>query len=318
MSERADRGRGVERLAAVGVVDRVSRVNEQGSIDGVLRRYAVRPFRVVLRCSRLRSFSPVLPLVLLLIGFSTTILFGNVYTGYFSNPVFSEHLTMAMNLSLDNHLLGFRYQSFDTEGNIDWDPYNRFPPGGYALIKLITYPFKGDLSILVYVAALFMLALFVGAAVLAYLSLCRLTSNRWIALTATLVGFSSTILLQYNTSIFVDGGPSLFGFALTFYGIVIFAQEGRFKQLIVKACFALLLGWHVLALLVAFVLLGLAKEVIIIHKARTFRKFAAAVVTSRYFILGVITFGFGLLILTHNMANEYYALNIRRGGATVN
>ena len=310
MSERADRGRGVERLAAVGVVDRVSGVNEQGSVDGVLRRYAVRPFRVVLRCSRLRSFSPVLPLVLLLIGFSTTILFGNVYTGYFSNPVFSEHLTMAMNLSLDNHLLGFRYQSFDTEGNIDWDPYNRFPPGGYALIKLITYPFKGDLSILVYVAALFMLALFVGAAVLAYLSLCRLTSNRWIALTATLMGFSSTILLQYNTTIFVDGGPSLFGFSLTFYGMVIFAQEGRFKQLIVKACFALLLGWHVLALLVAFVILGLAKEVII-HKARTFREFAAAVVTSRYFILGVVTFGFGLLILTHNMANEYYALNIR-------
>ena len=218
---------------------------------------------------------------------------------------------MAMNLSLDNHFLGFRYQSFNTEGHIDWVPYNRFPPGGYVLIKLITYPFKGDLSILVYVAALSILVCFVGAAVLAYLSLCRLTSNRWISLTAVLMGFSSTILLQYNTTIFVEGGPSLFGFALTFYGMVIFAQEGRFKQLVVKACFALLLGWHVLALLVAFVLLGLAKEVILFNKARTFLKFAAAVVTSRYFILGVVTFGFGLLILAHNMANEYYALNIR-------
>ena len=218
---------------------------------------------------------------------------------------------MAMNLSLDNHFLGFRYQSFDTEGNIDWDPYNRFPPGGYVLIKLITYPFRGDLSVLVYVAALFMLTLFAGAAVLAYLSICRLTSNRWISLTATLMGFSSTILLQYNTTIFVDGGPSLFGFALTFYGMVIFIQEGRFKQLIIKACLALLLGWHVLALLFAFVLLGFAKEVVIVHKARTLRKFTIAVVTSRYFILGAVTFGFGLLILTHNMANEYYALNIR-------
>ena len=286
-------------------------MNEQGSIGGVVRRYTIQLFPSDAVVSRLRSFLPVLPVVLLLIGFSTTILFGNVYTGYFLNPVFSEHLTMAMNLSLDNHFLGFRYQSFDTEGNIDWDPYNRFPPGGYVLIKLITYPFKGDLSILVYVAALFMVALFAGAAVLAYLSICRLTSNRWISLTATLMGFSSIILLQYNTTIFVDGGPSLFGFALTFYGMVIFIQEGRFKQLIIKACLALLLGWHVLALLFAFVLLGLAKEVVIVRKARTLRKLTIAVVTSRYFILGVITFGFGLLILTHNMANEYYALNIR-------
>ena len=51
--------------------------------------------------------------------------------------------------------------------------------------------------------------------------------------------------------------PSLCGVMLTFHGMVVFAQDGRFRQLLVKTCAALLLGWQVLALLLPIVILGL-------------------------------------------------------------
>ncbi len=104
------------------------------------------------------------------------------------------------------------------------------------------------------------LLFFAGSAVLACLSLCRLTTDRWIALIASLLAFSSYYLLYYNDMIATENGLSLFGVLLTFHGMVLFAQEGRFRQLLVKACAALLLGWHVYALLLPFIVLGMASE----------------------------------------------------------
>ncbi len=54
-------------------------------------------------------------------------------------------------------------------------------------------PFAVDLSGQIYAARLVMLGGFAGGAVLAYLS--RLTGQRWIALTATLLPFSSFYFL---------------------------------------------------------------------------------------------------------------------------
>ena len=48
----------------------------------------------------------------------------------------------------------------------------------------------------------------------------------------------------------------LFGVMLTFHGMVVFVQEGRFRQLLVKTCVALLIGWHVYAFLLPFIALG--------------------------------------------------------------
>ena len=79
----------------------------------------------------------------------------------------------------------------------------------------------------------------------------------------------------------------------------------------IKACIALSLDWHILALLLVFILLGLAKEIAYIHKAKTVPKIVVAVASSRYFLLGSIVLGLALLILTYNMANEYYALNVK-------
>lgn len=262
-----------------------------------------------LSTSRLRSLLLVLPLVMLLVGLSTEFLFDNII-GYFRLGTFSAiPLTVAVNFSPSHHFLGFLSQNFNAEGNIEYQAYNRFPPGGYVLIKLVTLPFGHNLSGGIYVARFLVLLFFVGAAILAYRSLCRLISNRWIALTATLMAFSSTLLLRFNTTLLPEIMIGLFGFALTFHGMVIFTQEGRFRQLVLKACIALLVDWHILALLVAFILLSVAKDITKAYKTEPIRKIIVSMINSRYTILGTIAFGFGILILAHNIGNEYYALN---------
>ncbi len=167
-----------------------------------------------------------------------------------------------MNLSPEHGFQRFHRWFMDEDGIPRYQPYNRFPIGGYFIIKLAILPAFGDLSAQIYAARVLMLLFFTAAAVLAYLSLCRLTSNRWIALTATLLSFSSYYLLYYNDMIANEGMSDLFGVMLTFHGMVVFVQEGRFRQLLVKTCLALLLGWHVLALLLPFVIIGLASELL--------------------------------------------------------
>ena len=274
----------------------------------------------------IRVFRSAAPLSLLFIGMSTVLIFinkrGLFYRdswgpySYFNLDDFSwhasQHLTVAVNFSFSHHLLGFLNQSVDTEGNIIYNnPYNRFPPSGYLLIKLVTLPFGDDLSDRIYAAQVLMLGFFIGAAILAYWSLSRLISSRWIASTVTLMACSSRLFIFYNDSTLTELMPDLFGCMLTFHGIVIFLQESRFRQLLVKSCIAVLLGWHVLALLFTFIILSQIKEFILIRRVKTVRDSVVSLFASRYFVLGSVTLGLGVLILAYNIGNEYYAVNIR-------
>ena len=206
------------------------------------------------------------PLLLLLAALSTVFVFGND-RGRFYRPghhdyVSAGHLSIAVNLSPEHRFLMFRSQreAAGPDGP-RYDPYNRFPVGGYALIALATSPFRGDLSLRLHAARVLMLGFFAAAAVLAYLSMSRLAASRWVALTAVLLPFSSFYGLYYNDMIHPEVIPGLFGVLLTFHGVVVFLQDGRFPQLLVKACAGLLLAWHVLALVAAFVVLALLPRI---------------------------------------------------------
>ena len=211
--------------------------------------------------------SPLLPLALLLIALSTVFVFSGD-RGYFYRPaghhnwISAQHLTIAVNLSPEHGFQRFERRLIDDDGAIQYRPYTRFPIGGYASMKLATLPFGESPSARLYAARILMLQFFVVAAVLAYLSLCRLVSNRWIALTATLLAFSSYYLLYFNDMTGNEGMIDLFGVMLTFHGMIVFVQEGRFFQLLVKTCIVLLFGWHVLALLLPFVIIGLVSELL--------------------------------------------------------
>ena len=208
------------------------------------------------------KLTAALPLLLLLLTLSTVFPFGGE-RGYFYRPWThtnntADHLAVAANRSPAHNFLGFYRQTLDAAGAPTYDVYNRFPIGGSLLTKLAILPFGDDSSAQLYAARLLMLLFFTATAVLAYLSLARLTTHRWMALTATLLAFSSPYCLYYNDMVATLVWPDLFGLFLVFHGMVTFVQEGRFRQLLVKTCLALLLGWHVYALLLPFVVLGLA------------------------------------------------------------
>ena len=204
--------------------------------------------------------SPATPLALLLLALATVFLFGggrgHLYQAFARDHITLNHMTVALNLSPKHDFLGFYRLRLDAAGEPAYEPYNRFPVLGHALIKLATLPFPDDSAARLAAARTLMLAFFAGAATLAHLALCRLTRSPWAALAATLLSFSSHYALYYNDMVATEGVVDLFGLMLVLHGMAVFTAEGRFGQLLGKACAALLLGWHAYALLLPFALLG--------------------------------------------------------------
>jgi len=264
-----------------------------------------------------------LPLVLLLLALGTLFLFGND-RGHFHRPghhdwLSSKYLTLAENLSPEHNFTRFHRLHPHQNGNLDFGVlYHRFPIGGYALIKLAILPFGDDLSAKIHAGRMLMLWFFAAAAVLAHLALSRIAGSQWIACTATGLAFSSHFCLYYSDMIATEGAMELFAVMLVFHGLTLFVQEGRFRQLLAKTCIALLLGWHVYALLLPFIVFSLASEVIraapqLAQAAPLDRmkRIVGLLFLSRPVALGAVALAFGLLSLSFNMASEWFAL----GGA---
>ena len=261
-----------------------------------------------------------LPPALLLAAMSAALVFGGARDTFYrvnESHAFlsSQHLSVAANLSPRHNFLMHTERTRLHSGGVHYTPYSRFPIGGYALMKLAILPFDGSLSGQIYAARTLMLALFAATAALAYLAVRRLSGNRWTALSATLLAFSSAYLLYYNDMTSSEI-PSLFGVMLTFHGMVVFAQEGRFRQLLVKACVAVCLGWHVYALLLPFIAVGMAGELVGALRASSAlpalaraRRVSGALVRSRHIALGAAALALGLAMLAFNFGNEYLALN---------
>ncbi len=248
----------------------------------------------------------------LLLALSTVFIFCHDLRSHcvrsYSHSVLTHHkMAIAANLSLDHHFLMFYRQTLNADGAVSYELYNRFPIGGYVLIALAILPFGDDLATQLYAARTLMLLCFVATALLAYLCLCRLTHHPWIAATATLLAFSSFYCLFYSDMVHNETGIDLLGVMLTFHGMVIFLCEGRFRQLLVKMCIALFLGWHVYALLLPFIALGLVREC---RRARSvpFKLKCSRLLRSRYVLLGIVALLVGLSLLTFNFVNEYVAL----------
>ncbi len=262
-----------------------------------------------------------LSLWLLLLALSTLFLC-SFDKGYFYRPGSpnwntAKNLAMAENLSPHHHFRLFVGLRPGPGGDPAYEMFSRYPVGGYALIKLAILPFGNDLSAGILAARMLMLLLFGAAALLAFHSLARITSHRWVALAATLAAFSSYYMLLYGDAVSVEYGVDLFAVMLVFHGMVVFVQDGRFRQLLSRTCVALLLGWHVYAFLMPFLILGLAHEAVRAWKDGTALwsrvcSTAAAVLRSRYMALGVFALLFGAAVLGFNFANEYAAF----GGQT--
>ena len=262
---------------------------------------------------------PGLPLALLLLALATVFIFANDRGSFYRlehrhDHVSLNHLSIAANMSPEHRFLGHYSRSLTPEGRLNYTTYTRFPIGGHLLIKLFILPFDDNLAAQIYSARILMLLAFAGAALLAYQSLRRLTGRRWIALAATLFAFAAPYWLYLNDMVATEGSLDFFAVMLTFHGMAVFRQEGRFRQLLVKSCLALLLGWHSYALLLPFILLGLSGELIRAGAAAPqstvlgrCRAAGYRLLRSRYLTLGILTFLFGAALLSFNLANEYFA-----------
>ena len=263
-----------------------------------------------------------LPAALLLLALSSAFIFGAEHRDYFyrgltHNATSAKSIKIADDLSIDHYFLMFEDRTLGADGKITYIPYNRFPIGSYALTKLAILPFGDDLSAKISAARMLMLLFFAAAAVLAYLSLRRLTHSRWIALTAALLAFSSPHFLYFNDVITSEAVVDIFGALLVFHGMVVFEQERRFRQLLLKTCIALVLGWHVYALMLPFIAFGLMREFVKTRlrdstppfALRQLKHTALSLTRSRYLTLGVVALLFGVFVLTVNFTNEYFAMN---------
>ena len=274
---------------------------------------------------RFPASTPAMPLALLLLAMTALFLLGHDRASFYREGHHdwnsSQTLAFAENLSFRHSLLIFHYQTRDADGNPRYStPYSRFPPGGYILVKLAILPFGEDaFQAKIYAGRMLMLLLFAAAAALAYLSLARIIGSRWDALTATMLAFSSYYVLYYADKISNEVTLDLFAVMLTFHGMVVFGQEGRFRQLLVKACLALLLGWHVYAFLLPFILFGLTAELLKAKRdiaalspvplQRWLKGCGTTLLRSRYCTLGLVTLLFGVAVLTFNLTNEYLVLD---------
>lgn len=131
-------------------------------------------------------------LILLVLALSTVFVSGGDRGSFYRskgphNLITQDALAIATNLSPESGFLGFYYRFLNEAGDPVYRVHNRFPLGGYLLIKAAILPFPNDLSAQIQAARMLMLAFFAAAVVAAYLALRRLTSSPSIALTATLM-----------------------------------------------------------------------------------------------------------------------------------
>ena len=272
------------------------------------------------RLSRLSSGNPLLwerlPFLLLL-GALAAMVFAWIAGGRFDtlhDLLDGQTLAVAANLSPEHRFLMFFRQYVNPDGELLYLAYNRFPIGTYLLTKAVIAPFGDSPSAQIFAARLLSAALFSGAAALAYLGLRRITNQPWIALAATLLAFSSYHVFFYGDMISSEMN-GVFGMMLTFHGMTVFVQEGRFRQLLVKAFAAILIDWTVMALLLPFTAFGLAFAISRAMNEGRSSPFAdkaraafAAFVSSRYLWLGAAALLFCALVMGFNVANEYVAL----------
>ena len=233
--------------------------------------------------------------------------------GGIHNQTSIKTLGIVENLSREHNFLLARWIWEDENGEFEYFPYGQFPIGGFALAKLVIAPFGSDIPAKLMAARVAMILMFCGAALCAYLALARIAGSRRIALAATLLAFSSFYAVYYADAVSNESVMDLFGAMLAFHGMAVFVQEGRFRQLLAKTCAALLLGWHVYALLLPFIAFGFGGEMMALIRSagargggiRAARAALRALVRSRFAILAVASIAFGAALLGFNLANEY-------------
>ena len=225
------------------------------------------PLREGLLGLRRARAAPAAPL-LVLAGCLAAVFAFALAEGRFARPVADRAgaatLAQVANLSAEHRFVGFTHREIEPGGppDLDADLDAAFvlgedrPLGGGLALRVATSHFGDDQAAQAFAARALLAALWCLSAVLAYLSLVRLSGRRWTALGATLLAFSGFAGGAWD-AVSLEGSAALFALLLLFHGMAVFVREGRLRQLILKGAAALLLTFSAYALILPFVVLGL-------------------------------------------------------------
>lgn len=212
--------------------------------------------------SQLSLFKPVilpekwLPVVLLLLAGLTIFLTERTDGGSIDGSIGSETsahgMTLSKNLINSEHFLfGFSKKELQN-GKVVYDAYNRFPVFPFLLTGLLINSFDNNLSFQVYIARQLMNLFFFITLIVVYKLIELLVERKFLALSLTLIIFSSYYLLSYKDLIFNDM-PALLGFATALYGAVK-SQKQKLKihEILFYSIIPVSLGWQPFAVLAAW------------------------------------------------------------------
>ena len=208
----------------------------------------------------------------------------------------SHGATLAKNLSGSHNFAMFESVFINSSEEVSYNAYSRFPVTAFLVIKLFMDIFSPDLSMEIIIARQVMNLFFIGSILFVFLSMYELTKSHITALAVTLFSFSSFYLQYYNDMIFNDT-PTLFGFVMTFHGIVMYHRYQRKKQLFVKAAVGLCLGWHIFSMLLGYILISTIAD---FYRNRSILR----ILKSDEVKLGFFSLAVGFLMLGFNFANE--------------
>ncbi|RJP76876.1 MAG: tetratricopeptide repeat protein [Desulfobacteraceae bacterium] len=210
----------------------------------------------------------------------------------------SHGAALAKNLTSENNYLMFESAFINEKEEISYQTYSRFPVTAFLIIKFFMSFYSSNLSMEILIARQLMNLFYIGAMLFAAFSAYELTRSHISAIVITLFSFSSFYMNYYNDMIFNDT-PTLFGFVMTFHGVVIYHLYNRKKQLLFKSVIGLFIGWHIFSMLLAYIVISLAFD-LYQHKS------IIRLLKSDQVKLGFVSLFVGLLMLAFNFTNETF------------
>jgi len=209
-------------------------------------------------------------------------------------------LALSKNLTNSEHQF-FMFESKElVKGNIVYNAYNRFPIFPFFLTGLLISPFDHDLLLQAYIARLIMNIFYFLSIIVVFKLVDEMVKNKYIALSVSLLSFSSYYMLTYNNLIFNDI-PALLGFVVALYCVVLTRKNKlKFSHICIFSLFPISLGWQPYAVFITWFIFDASELLfkqgdIIKTKLITIIKRPSFIILSSAILWGISVLGFQLL-----------------------
>lgn len=228
---------------------------------------------------------------------------GGAIEGSISDGTSAHGLVLSKNIINSDHPL-FMYSTKEFKnGKIEYEGYNRFPFFSFLLTGLLISPFEENINLQIYFARQLMNLFFFISMFFAFKVVNELTKNKYLAVTVSLLAFSSYYLLSYHNMIFNDI-PSLLGCMVLFYGILKAQREKlTISKIIFYSIFPICLGWQPYAVLITWLLIETIE--VIFKEKNTIKEKIIKSLKSPACIITALAIIWGTTILIFQLWNEW-------------